>query len=287
MNTLSHVTPIRARTLTRARTWTRYALLAALLIYTLLPIIWIISTALKPRALILSSDPVLFTMPDFSAFTRLLSRGPDSILPEIANSLVIAVGTTLFTLVLASLAAYAFSRFRFRGRRALLFSMLATRLLPPITAVIPLFLLFNDWQLIDTKRALILVYTALNIPLATWLMKTFFDGVPVELEEAAQIDGASRLRILWAVTLPLARPGLAATAIFTYVLAWNEFVFGFILTSTDSRTVPVVLSQTIGELEIFWQDMAAITTILMIPTMAVAVFVQRSIVQGLTAGSLK
>jgi len=261
--------------------------MAFLVAYTLAPLVWLFMTSLKTRPQILADKPVFIFTPDFSAYARFLSFSDPTVITRLSNSVIISVLTVVATLVLSSLAAYAFSRYQFALRRTLLLTMLATRLLPPVTAIIPLFLLFNKWHLIDTHEGLIIIYTALSIPLATWMMKAFFDAVPVELEEAALIDGASRLRALYTVTLPLAAPGMAASSIFTFITAWNDFTFAFIFTSTNARTLPVLLSETIGELQIFWQDLATLAIILIVPTLIFSVFAQRNLVQGLTTGALK
>jgi len=265
----------------------RAVLLTLLLLYTLLPVVWMFGTSLKTRALILSSSPVLIFEPDLTAYQQFLSPGKSSILPNLANSLSVALATTVVTVVLGSLAAYGFARYRFPGQRSLLLLMLATRLLPPITAVVPLFLLMNSWELIDTRRGLILIYTGLSVPLATWMMKAFIEGIPVEYEEAAMIDGASRLRVLSQITLPLAAPGVVAVAILTFVLAWNDFLFAFIFTSVNARTMPVLLSQTVGELDISWQILASLATIVIIPPIALSLAGQKSLVKGLVGGGLK
>lgn len=265
----------------------RASLLALLLLYTLLPVVRMFGTSLKTRALILSSTPVLFFDPDLAVYQQFLSPGRSSIVPNLVNSLSTALATTAATVVLGSLAAYGFSRYRFPGQRSLLLLMLATRLLPPITAVLPLFLLMNNWDLIDTRRGLILIYTGLAVPLATWMMKAFIDGIPVEYEEAAMIDGASRLRVLSQITLPLAAPGVVAVAILTYVLAWNDFLFAFIFTSVNARTMPVLLSQTVGELDISWQILASLATIVIVPPIVLSLAGQKSLVRGLVGGGLK
>lgn len=265
----------------------QYGTLAFWSIFALVPIVWIVSTSLKNRVDIFTLPPKFFFRPSFVAYKKFLTPGPDSILRILANSTIVAVGTVILTLLLASLAAYAFSRYRFRGRQELLFFVMATRLLPPITAVIPLFLMMNELGLIDTRRVLIIIYTALNIPFATWMMKSFFDAVPKELEEAARIDGCSSLGALTRITVPLAAPGFAATSIFIFILAWNEFLFAFIFTSVDARTVPVIIPETVGEFQIYWQDMATLATLLMIPTIGFAIFAQRHLVRGLTTGALK
>ncbi len=259
-----------------------------LLSWSLMPILWIILTSLKTRVDIFTSPPKFIFQPNLDAYKEILSFGVSlSIIDNIKNSLIIALSTTLMVLILSAIAAYAFSRYTFPARRTLLFVILGTRLLPPITALVPLFLMMRDLRLLDRPLSLIIIYTALMIPFATWMMKSFFDGIPVELEEAALIDGTSKLGALRHVTIPLAAPGLAATAIFIFVLAWNEFMFAFMFTSVKSQTVPVVLSLTLGEMEIYWQRMAAEATILILPVLFFSYFLQRHMVKGLTAGALK
>ncbi|MFP6891790.1 MAG: carbohydrate ABC transporter permease, partial [Nitrospinota bacterium] len=141
--------------------------------------------------------------------------------------------------------------------------------------------------ILDTKLILIMVYTALNIPFATWLMKSFFDGIPRDLEEAAALDGCGALRTLARVTFPLASSGIAATSIFVFLLAWNEFMFAFMLTSVKVRTMPVRLAETIGEMQVFWQDMATLATLIMLPALLVGFFMQRYLIRALTAGAVK
>jgi multiple sugar transport system permease protein len=263
-------------------------LVLLLMFWSLLPIGWNLLTSVKTRMDIFAVPPKLLVRPDFSAYGRALAfSGGQSVWPNMINSSIIAMVSTVLTVGLAALAAYAFSRYTFRGRLALLYAMLGTRLLPPLTTVIPLFLLMSRLHLIDTHAVLIIIYTALNIPFATWLIKSFFDTIPRELEEAGQIDGCSGLRALWHITMPLAAPGLAASAIFVFVLAWNEFTFAYMFTSSKARTLPLLIAQAQGDDQIFWQDMAAQATILMILPLLVVLLMQRQLVRGLTAGALK
>lgn len=262
--------------------------LGLLTIWSLLPVFWNVLTSVKSRIDIFSYPPKIFVVPDFSPYGRALAfEGGQSIWPNMINSIMVATLTTLVTLLLASLAAYSFSRFQFWGRRTLLYIMLATRLLPPMVTIIPLFLLMNSLGLIDTRLVLIIIYSALNIPFATWLTKAFFDTIPRELEEAGLIDGCSWLQALWHITLPLAAPGLAAAAIFVFVLSWNEFTFAFMFTSVKARTLPLLIAQARGDDQIYWQDMAAQATILIALPLLVALVMQRRLVRGLTAGALK
>jgi ABC-type glycerol-3-phosphate transport system permease component len=262
-------------------------LMFLLLGFSLFPIAWIMLTSIKTELNIFSIPPRVFVRPDFTSYAKFLSLGSRSALPFIWNSLFIAVVTTFLTLLISSLAAYAFSRYRFRWGSHLLVLMLATRLLPPVTAVVPLYLVFRYLGILDTKFILIMVYTALNIPFATWLMKSFFDGIPKDLEEAAALDGCGALRTLARVTFPLASSGIAATSIFVFLLAWNEFMFAFMLTSVNVRTMPVRLAETIGEMQVFWQDMATLATMIMLPALLVGFFMQRYLIRALTAGAVK
>lgn len=259
----------------------------ALLAFSLFPIVWIMLTSVKNETAIFSIPPKVFVSPDFSSYEKFLSLGNESALLFIWNSAFIAVVTTFLTLLVSSLAAYAFSRYRFRASNYLLFFMLATRLLPPVTAVVPLYLLFRYLQILDTRFILILIYTALNIPFGTWLMKAFFDGIPKELEEAAALDGCGALRTLARVTFPLASSGIAATSIFVFLLAWNEFMFAFMLTNVHARTIPVRLAETMGEMQVFWQDMSTLATLIMLPALLVGFFMQRYLIRALTAGAVK
>ncbi len=265
----------------------RLLLLGLLLAFSVAPIAWLVLTSFKNRVDVLASPPRFLFTPQVESYARLLLHQGSTILGNLQNSLAVATATTAVVVLLGTLAAFAFSRYEFRGRSALFLGLLATRLLPPITTVIPLFLLWNRWQLVDTHLGLILIYSGLNAPLAVWMIKAFLDGVPVELEQAAMIDGCSRLGALRRVTLPLAAPGLAATAVFVFVLAWNEFMFAFIFTSVHAKTMPVIIAQGLGELQVEWTDIATLGTVVMLPTVVLTFLAQKHLVKGLTAGALK
>lgn len=262
-------------------------LLLLLTLWSILPIGWNILTSFKQRTEIFTASPTIIFQPDFTAYEAALGSGSSSIYPELINSIVVALGSMALTLVMGSLAAYSFSHFRFRARSALMFTVLATRLLPPISAVVPLFMLMTAWRLIDTHWVLILIYTALSLPFSIWLIKSFIDAIPRELEESAMVEGCTPLRALWHITIPLAAPGLATTAVFVFVLAWNEFLYAFLFTTTRARTMPVLLAQTRGEDQFLWQQAAAQATILMIPALLLGLYMQRYLVKGLTAGAGK
>jgi multiple sugar transport system permease protein len=261
--------------------------LLILCIWSLLPIVWNMLTSIKSRTDIFAMPPKLIFEPNFDAYRTAFGRGGASILPNLTNSLIIALGTMFATLIIASLAAYAFSHFRFRGRSSLMMTVLATRLLPPISAVVPLFMLMNSLRLIDTHLVLILIYSALSVPFATWLIKAFIDAIPRELEESAMVEGCTALGALWRITIPLAAPGLATTAVFVFVLAWNEFLFAFLFTSVDARTMPVLIAQARGDDQFLWQQMASQATVLMFPALLLGLYLQRYLVKGMTAGAVK
>lgn len=256
-------------------------------VWSILPILWLALTSLKQRSDIFAFPPKLLFDVNFESYQKFLSFGSSSVLPFLRNSVIIALFATLLTILVSSLAAYAFSRLRFSGRASLLMTVLATRLLPPITAVIPLFLLMRDLRLLDTHLGLVIVYAAINVPFAIWILKSFFDTIPKELEEAGLVDGCTTMDALRHVTLPLALPGLAATATFIFILAWNEFTFAFIFSSQNAKTMPVLIAETLGEMQIYWQDMSALAMLIALPGLLFAGFMQRYLVTGLTAGAIK
>jgi ABC-type glycerol-3-phosphate transport system permease component len=256
-----------------------------LLAFALIPILWLVLTSLKTRLQIFASPPLIVFTPSFESWAKLLGPGP--MREALLNSLATASYTTAVTLLVSSLAAYAFSRMQFRGRGILLFSILATRLLPPMNSVVVLYLLFTRLRLSDTTLGLVILYTALLVPIAIWLLRAAFDAVPQALEEAAFTDGCGRLGALWRITLPLAAPGLAVTAILVFVLSWNEFMFAYIFTSTRATTVPVLLAKAVGEFGVDWADLTAQATVLLVPVFIVTMLAQRHLISGLSGGALK
>lgn len=257
-----------------------------LLLWSLFPIVWTLSTSVKQRADIFAVPPRFFVSPNFDSYVKFLGSGRSSIWGNLSNSVIVAGVSTIIAVALGSMAAYGFSRYSFRGRGATLNGLLATRLLPPIVAVLPLFLAASSMGLVDTKTVLIVIYTALNIPLAVWLLKGFVDAVPMELEEACRIDGGNPLQVFFFVTLPLLAPGLASTALLLFILAWNEFMFAFLFTSSAARTLPLLLAEGRGEEQIFFQEIAALASLIMLPVLFAAIFLQKHLVRGLSAGAL-
>lgn len=250
----------------------------------LLPYLWLILTSLKDRVDIFNGDP-------FAAFTPTLENYrvafvEKGFVKNLVNSTIIAAGATILALLIGVPAAYALSRTRGRGGAIVLFTLLAARLMPAIVLAVPLFILFADLKLLGTYPAPIIAHLTFLIPFVTWMMRGFFLAVPVELDEAATIDGASRHRFFLSVMLPLTRGGLAATAIFCVINSWNELLYGLILTNRNTATLPVAVPGLMTPIGTFWGQIAAVGVVTTLPMLIFALLVQRHIVRGMTGGAL-
>ncbi len=192
--------------------------------------------------------------------------------------------------MVGSLAAYGLSRLRLRGQESLAFWFLSQRMMPLVIVAIPLYLLFREWDLLDTRRGLILAYTNLNLPFVVWMMRTFFDDIPIDLEDASLVDGASRFGTFLRVAVPLAAPGLVATAIFCLVLSWNEFLLALVLTGPNTKTLPLMVAGFLypsGSQGFNWGPITAMSMVMTLPVFLFSLLVQRHLVRGLTMGALK
>lgn len=250
------------------------------------PIAWLVLGSLKrPVDVLEISLPIPPTLTNYRA---VLHTYP--IVTFLRNSMIVAFGSTGIALVTGSFAAHGFARkqYAFVGSGLALLGILALRMLPGVALGIPLYLLFSRLGLIDSHFALILAHAAIQIPLVIWIMKGFFEEVPIEIEEASLVDGASRLRTLLRITLPLSAPGIAVTAILSFLFSWNDFGLALILSSSpDAQTMPVALSQMNMLYGIRWDLLSAAASMYIIPTLILALFLQRYIVRGLTMGSVK
>ncbi len=229
---------------------------------------------------------------DFSRYGAILAGGERSIgatfRASLANSTIVAIGTVAVSMVVGILGAYAFARLRFRFRRAALLLFLATYMLPQISLLIPLYLILNSLGLLDSTLGLVIVDCALVIPFVLWILSNYFTTIPVELEEAARIDGTSRLGALFRVVLPAARPGIFAAIMFAFLLAWDEFMYALIFTSSDAaKTLPVAISEFAGRYTTDFGLVAAGGIIAALPPVLVAVAFQRYVVSGMSAGAVK
>jgi len=207
--------------------------------------------------------------------------------PRLVDSIIVAVCSTALAIIIATLAAYALSRMRFRGQHHFVFWILSTRMMPPVAVAIPLFFIYKDFGLLDTYSGVILVHALMNMPLAVLLLKSFFDDIPKEIDEAALIDGASRFTIFRRIVLPMATGGIAATAVLCFIFSWTEFLFVLTLTQTGLKTVPVVSSTFVTSTGTAWGNMAALGTAAILPAFIFILLVQKNLVRGLTLGSLK
>jgi multiple sugar transport system permease protein len=285
---------------------------------TMIPLLWIGLTSLKAPDDSISYPPKIVFTPSLEGYCNLfttrsrqtpdyiqslgapegvcdeISRsrnmvivGPSNYVPRFVNSLIIAFGSTFLAVFLGTLAAYGFSRFRVPLKDDLLFFILSTRMMPPIAVAIPIFLMFRGLGLSDTKLGMILLYTAVNVSLAVWLLKGFIDEIPREYEEAAMIDGYTRFQAFRKVVLPQAATGIAATAIFCLIFAWNEYAFAVLLTSGDAQTAPPFIPIIIGEGGLDWPAVAAGTTLFLVPIVVFTILLRKHLLRGITFGAVR
>jgi multiple sugar transport system permease protein len=207
--------------------------------------------------------------------------------PRLWDSIVVASLSTVFAIIVATLAAYALSRMQFRGRHDFVNWVLSTRMMPPVAVAIPMFFIFKQFHLLDTYLGIIIVHGLMNLPLAVLLLKSFFDDIPAEIDESALLDGASRWTIFRRIVLPMAKGGIAASAVLCFIFSWTEFLFVLTLTQTGLKTVPVVSSTFVTSIGTAWGNMAALGAAAIVPAFIVILLVQRHLVRGLTMGSLK
>jgi ABC-type glycerol-3-phosphate transport system permease component len=260
--------------------------IAALVLAAAFPFFRAIAGSLTPEAQLFEGAPLWPSPPVLDHYRALFTERAFWL--PIRNSLVVAGTTSLFCVTIGSLCAYALARLRFRGKAVLLGVILAVSMFPQIAIVSPLFLLLRSVRLIDTYPGLVLPYLTFAMPLAVWLLVGYFRQLPAELEEAAMVDGASRLRAFREVIIPLALPGLAATAILTFVYSWNEFLFALSFTlGPERQTVPVAIALFRGQYQVPWGQVLAAAIVATAPVAVLVLAFQRRIVQGLTAGAVK
>ena len=302
--------------------WRSFRATLAVLIaaITLLPAVWMAMTAFKSQPDAVSAPPKVFFRPTLEGFVGLLTArrqltpseieeyrqrtdlnwverivarrgqviiGQSEFLKYLVNSLIISVTSTFLSIVLGVLAAYAFSRFKIRGEADLLFFILSTRMLPPVVVTIPIFLMYRALGLFDTHFGLILLYTAFNLSFAVWLLKGFIDEIPKEYEEAALVDGYTRLQAFRKIVLPQAATGIAATTVFSFIFAWNEYAFALMLTSNVARTAPPSLPSRICTGVVEWSTIAAGSLAFLIPAVILTFALRKHLLRGVTFGAIR
>lgn len=285
---------------------------------TMVPLAWIFATALKTPPDSISYPPKIVFDPSLEGYCNLFTTrtrqtdeyieslgppqgacdevtrkremviaGPSNYIPRFVNSLIIAFGSTFLAVSLGVFAAYAFSRFKMPLKDDLLFFILSTRMMPPIAVAIPIYLMYRELGLSDSALGMILLYTAVNVSLAVWLLKGFIDEIPREYEEAAMIDGYTRLQAFFKVVLPQAATGIAATSIFCLIFAWNEYAFAVLLTSGQAQTAPPFIPTIIGEGGMDWPAVGAGTTLFLIPVVVFTVLLRKHLLRGITFGAVR
>ena len=278
------------RSVTRTRRvlkWTGNLLLVVFLVWTLVPFYWMVATSLKKDKEIYGFEATLVPrQPTFDAYRRLFAQTP--FVKYLVNSTIIAVSTTAASLVLGCLGAYALARLRFPGRRLIARGLIFSYLVPPALLFIPLFTVMSTLNLIDTRHGLTLVYLSFTLPFCTWLLLGYFRSVPLELEEAALVDGCSRMSALVRIILPMSLPALAVVAFFSFTQAWNEFLYANVfVNSVDVRTITTGLTLFVVEDVFFWGPMMGAACLATIPPVLIYLIFQRWVVKGLTLGAVK
>ncbi|HZP19701.1 MAG TPA: carbohydrate ABC transporter permease [Bauldia sp.] len=294
------------------------ALVIVYALVTMVPLVWIILTSFKTPGDSIAYPPKLLFQPSIEGYCNLFTTrtrqtpdyiatlpppstqcdtlvrsrnmviaGPSNVIPRFANSIIIAFGSTFLAVALGTITAYAFSRFRVPLANDLLFFILSTRFMPPIAVAIPIYLMYRVVGLTDTHLGMILLYTAVNVSLAVWLLKGFIDEIPREYEEAAMIDGYTRLQAFRKVVLPQAATGIAATAIFCLIFAWNEYAFAVLLTSGEAQTMPPFIPFIIGEGGQDWPAVASATTLFLVPIFVFTVLLRKHLLRGITFGAVR
>lgn len=298
--------------------WCAGLLVVLYALITILPLVWIIATSFKSPSDAIAYPPKTFFTPTvegyvnvFTTRTRLTEEqlqavgepqtwydrlvrkdglvisGPSRFAERFTNSVIIGFGSTVLCIVLGTAAAYAFSRFKVPLKDDLLFFILSTRMMPPIAVAIPIFLMFRALGLSDTHAGMILLYTAVNLSLSVWLLKGFIDEIPIEYEEAALIDGYTRFQAFWKVVLPQAATGIASTAIFCLIFAWNEYAFAVLLTSGNAQTAPPFIPTIIGVSGQDWPAVAAGATLFLVPVMVFTILLRKHLLRGITFGAVR
>ena len=270
----------------------RVVFLAVLTLFTLLPMIWMLLTSVKTQFAALQYPPEWIPRnPTLEQYERLLSPAGDvgqEFLTYLGNSLLVSFTSTILGVVVAVPAAYAFSRFRFPGREMLFYSVLLRNMFPAVVFLMPLFIMMRWLRLVNTEASLILTYLTFGLPLSIWLLKGFYDNIPPQLEQAARIDGASRFQAFIRVMMPLSTPGIIATAIYSFILAWNEYVYALTFLNDKSKlTLPVGLQRFFTEYATNWPGLMAASFITSVPVVVLFLVLQKYFVRALTEGAVK
>jgi N,N'-diacetylchitobiose transport system permease protein len=268
-------------------TLTTYVMAALVFAFAVFPFVWMLGTSLKPNAEIFTRVPRMLPLKwTFAHYLAVFARGGFG--RYFLNSVIVAVSTTLSSILVGSLAAYAISRFRFPLRSVFLVMILSVQMFPLVVLIIPLFIIMRNLGLLDQYIGLILAYVTFTLPFGVWMLKGFFDSIPVSLEEAAMIDGCSKMGAFVRIVLPVAAPGVAASSIYSFIGAWNEFMFAMtFINKEEMRTLPLALQAFIGQFSVEWGPVMAASVIFTIPVLIFFLLVQKRLTTGLVKGAVK
>ena len=287
--TIPDPTTIASARRERVMRWLVFAVIAFAIVYTVFPVLWLVVNSFKTR-LDMFAMPPIWIVDNPTLYNYKQTFVEREFLTYMWNSLVVAAFTTLLSLIIGTIAGFALARFRYPGNTKfhLSFWILSTRMMPPIVTIVPLYVFFSFLNLLNTKTALVIAYTGFNLPFVVWMMKSYFAEIPTDLEESAMVDGDTRMGAFIRVILPLARPGLAATAIFCFILSWNELLFALIITETTSaNTLPIGIAGRITQYKVEWGEISASGFAACVPIIIFAFIVQRHLVRGLSFGAVK
>jgi len=265
--------------------WVRLVVIIILLVMSLFPVYWAVSTSLRSRVAAFELPPEWIFKPTLSAYKLVVDEQDWG--HAYLNSVIIAIGSVAIGLSAGTLAAYAVTKIRRDIRTFMLFLIILTRMIPPVVTGIPFFTIFRKYGLLDQHVPLMFVYATIHLPYVIWMMQGFFADIPVELEEAAQIDGANRLTALTKIILPLSLPGMVATALFCIIISWNEFFYALILTRFRAVTIQVVVAGFLKIYTIEWAQMCAAAVLVIVPVIIFSFLVQKHLAQGLAGGAIK
>lgn len=263
-----------------------YVAVFLIVVFALAPYLWTFISSITPENDLYRTDfRFLPEKPTMENYVRLFTKVDFA--ENILDSLVVAVFTAMVGLAITVPASYSFSRFGFRGRNFLLMQFLVINMFPIMLLIVPLFIIMRNLKLMDTPFALIIAYSTFTIPFSVWMMTSFFNAIPKELDDAGKIDGCSQLGVLFRVILPIALPGILSTGIYIFITAWNEFIYAAILTNRQVRTIPVALQNMIGEYQIEWGLLTAGGVVSALPVIVLFFFIQRQLIHGMTSGAVK
>lgn len=271
-----------------------YILVIIIFIFTIAPFSWLIISSISTKTELLSTPPHWIPhSPTLKSYKAIFFGGPTTIRAAryfknaLINSVIIAGSVTVLCLVIGSMASYSFARLKFRGRQSLLLLMLTTQMIPAVGIIIPLYIVMMNLHLLDTHLGLFIAYSSFILPLMIWIMMGYFQTIPIDIEDAARIDGCSRIGALVRVVLPLIAPGLAAAGVFAFIIAWNEFFLALILTSISAKTLPVLISEFSTKFGADYVMMSTGGVLASLPPVVLALIFQKFIIKGLTGGAVK